>query len=279
MRVGLVQMTSGDTPSDNLSDAMGYIDHAVAQGAQFILTPEVTNCLSLDRAHQARSFHLQDDDPSLAAFRAKAKTHGIWLLIGSLALLSGDPDGRFANRSFLIGPDGTIAAQYDKIHMFDVDVSETESFRESDGYRPGSEAVLATTDFAKIGMTICYDLRFPHLYRALAHAGAQILTVPAAFSPVTGRDHWQPLLQARAIETGCFVLAPAQTGDHGCRKTHGHSMVIDPWGRVLLDAGTDVGVSVVDLDLDDVAKMRRRVPSLSHDQEFTVKPCQIVKHL
>ena len=273
MRVGLVQMTSGDNPSDNLSDAMGYIDHAVAQGAQFILTPEVTNCLSLDRAHQARSFHLQDDDPSLAAFRAKAKTHGIWLLIGSLALLSGDPDGRFANRSFLIGPDGTIAAQYDKIHMFDVDVSETESFRESDGYRPGSEAVLATTDFAKIGMTICYDMRFPHLYRHLAQQGASILTAPAAFSPITGAAHWHTLLRARAIETGAFVLAPAQTGQHEIstgkpRETYGHSLVVDPWGQVLLDGQTDTGAHVVDLDLSCVQTARNRIPALTHDRDY-----------
>ena len=278
MRVGLVQMTSGDDPQQNLRDVSDYIDQAARDGAEFILTPEVTNCLSTDRALQARTLNLEENDHTLAALQLKATAHGIWLLIGSLALLSGDPDGRFANRSFLIAPDGSIAAKYDKIHMFDVDVSETESYRESEGYRPGQNAALAQTPFGKIGMTVCYDLRFPHLYRQLAQAGADILTVPAAFSYVTGKDHWQPLLQARAIETGCFVLAPAQTGDHGCRKTHGHSLVIDPWGRVLCDAGSSKGVSIVDLDVADVQKMRHRVPSLQHDKEFTLQEWPVQTH-
>jgi predicted amidohydrolase len=188
--------------------------------------------------------------------------------------LTHDADGRFANRSFLISPSGDIVAHYDKIHMFDVNVSETEVYRESAGYRPGTKAVLAETPFAKIGMTVCYDLRFPHLYRRLAQAGAQIITVPAAFNHITGAAHWHTLLRARAIETGCFVLAPAQTGFHPetkgkGRNTYGHSLAIAPWGEILTDAGTEPGVTFVDLDIDAVTKARARVPSLTHDREFT----------
>ena len=212
---------------------------------------------------------------SNAALRAcaRAAEAGVWLLIGSLALKTDDPDGRFANRSFLIGPDGGIVARYDKIHMFDVDVSPEETYRESDGFRPGDRAVVADMPLGKLGMTICYDVRFPHLHRALAQAGATILTVPAAFSYVTGAAHWEVLLRARAIETGCFVLAPAQTGTHAAtsgrtRQTHGHSMVVAPWGEVLADGGVEPGIVMVDLDPDAVAQARRRVPSLRHDRAF-----------
>jgi predicted amidohydrolase len=189
-----------------------------------------------------------------------------------LAVLTHDADGRFANRSFLIGPDGAIIARYDKIHMFDVDVSPTESYRESQGYRPGDRAVLAQTPFGMLGMTICYDVRFAALYRRLAQAGAQILTIPAAFNHITGAAHWEVLLRARAIETGCFVLAPAQTGFHvetsggKGRRTWGHSMVVAPWGEVVVDAGTDPGVYFADIDLAQVAAARARVPSLTHDR-------------
>ena len=209
----------------------------------------------------------------LAGLRDRAAKHGFWLLIGSLALKTDDPDGRFANRSFLIAPDGAIAARYDKIHMFDVTLSESERYRESDGFRPGNRAVVADTPLARIGLSICYDLRFPQLYRALAGAGAQILTVPAAFAVATGRAHWEVLLRARAIETGAFVLAPAQCGTHPAttgraRETWGHSLAVAPWGEVLADAGDRPGVALVDLDLDRVAEARGRVPSLSHDRDF-----------
>ncbi len=271
MRAALVQLTVSDDPQANLIATLGHIEAAVAGGAEFILTPECTNVLSSDRAHQRAVLHHQEDDPTLAALRRAAP--GRWLLIGSLGLLTHDADGRFANRSFLIAPDGSIAAQYDKIHMFDVNVTETEVYRESAGYRPGLQAVLAQTPFGKIGMTICYDLRFGHLHRRLAQAGAQILTVPAAFNHLTGAAHWEVLLRARAIETGCFVLAPAQTGFHpeqngAGRKTYGHSLAIAPWGEVLADAGTAPGVTFVDLDLAQVAAARKRVPSLSHDRDF-----------
>ncbi|GAA6165595.1 carbon-nitrogen hydrolase family protein [Pelagimonas sp. KU-00592-HH] len=272
-RVALLQMTSSDDPVENLQTVRDMMQDAAVQGAEFVLTPEVTNCVSSSRAHQAGVLSLETDDETLAGLRAEARELGIWLLIGSLALKTDDKDGRFANRSFLIGPDGEILARYDKIHMFDVQVSTEETYRESDGYRPGSKAVVAGTAFGKVGMTICYDVRFPDLHRRLAKEGAEILTVPAAFSHLTGKAHWETLLRARAIETGCFVLAPAQTGLHSAsrgkqRQTHGHSMVIAPWGEVLLDAGTKTGVSCVDLDLSMVAKARRKVPSLTHDRDF-----------
>ena len=274
MRAGLVQLTVGDDPVANLPQTQAHIAAAVAQGAGFVLTPECTNLLSSNRDHQRAVMHPEATDPTLQALRDQAASAGIWLLIGSLGVLTDDADGRFANRSFLINPTGEIAARYDKIHMFDVDVSETEVYRESSGYRPGTKAVVAETPFAKIGMTVCYDVRFPYLYRALAQAGAQIITVPAAFNHITGAAHWETLLRARAIETGCFILAPAQTGFHPeangkGRRTHGHSLAIAPWGEVLADAGTTPGVTMVDLDLAQVAKARARVPSLTHDRRFT----------
>ncbi len=269
MRAGLVQITATDDPAANLPVTLDLVRRAAGQGADFILTPEVTNIISTSRSHQMNVLHHEAGDPTLAALRDEAKALGKWLLIGSLALKTNDPDGRFANRSFLISPTGEIVARYDKIHMFDVEIDETESYRESAGYRPGDKAVLADTPIGRIGMTICYDMRFAQLYRRLAQAGAQILTVPAAFSPVTGAAHWHSLLRARAIETGCFVFAPAQTGRHGgTRRTHGHSLAVSPWGEVLADGGTDAGVTVVDFDLSDVERSRRRVPSLTHDREF-----------
>lgn len=274
MRAGLVQLNVGDDPAVNLPVTVDLVRRAVSGGAGFVLTPECTNALSGNRAHQRSVLRHEADDPTLAALRDEAARAGVWLLIGSLGVLTHDADGRFANRSFLIGPGGEIVARYDKIHMFDVNVSETEIYRESAGYRPGATAVLADSGFAKIGMTVCYDLRFAHLFRHLAKAGAQILTVPAAFNHITGAAHWEVLLRARAIETGCFVLAPAQTGFHAetagkGRRTYGHSLAIAPWGEVLADAGTEPGVTLVDLDLSQVATARARVPSLSHDREFT----------
>lgn len=273
MRIALLQLNSSDQPADNVAVVQDMIRRAAEQGATFILTPEVTNCVSNSRRHQQSVLALEEDDQTLPALREIAAELGIWLLIGSLGLKTHDPDGRFANRSFMIAPDGGIVARYDKIHMFDVDLGVGESFRESDGYRPGSRAVLAQTDFGAVGMTICYDVRFPHLHRALAKAGASILTVPAAFSPVSGAAHWHALLRARAIETGCFVLAPAQCGDHPIstgrpRRTYGHSLVVSPWGEVLADAGEAPGITVVDLDPSDVDKCRQKIPSLSHDRPF-----------
>lgn len=272
-RLGLIQMCAGDDPAQNAQTAAAMVNEAADQGAEFVLTPEVTNCLSSSRTHQRAVLTSEDQDITLSTLRDTAAKRGVWVLIGSLGLTTDDADGRFANRSFLITPTGEIAARYDKIHMFDVDIGDGESFRESDGYRPGDQAVVAQTDFAPVGMSICYDLRFPYLYRDLAQAGAQILTVPAAFHPVTGAAHWHVLLRARAIETGCFVVAPAQTGTHPTtrgkpRQSYGHSLVVAPWGDVLADGGTDAGIVFADIDLKQVAEARKRVPSLTHDREF-----------
>ncbi len=274
MRAALIQLTSSDDPQANLPGTRALIAQAAQGGAGFVLTPEVTNCVSMSRTRQKEVLATESADPTLAALREDAARLGIWLLIGSLALRTGGSDGRFTNRSLLIGPDGAVAARYDKIHMFDVQVSEAETYRESDGFRPGAQAVLADTPFGRLGLTICYDLRFPGLYRCLAQAGAGILTVPAAFSPVTGAAHWEPLLRARAIECGAYVLAPAQTGTHPAsrgraRDTHGHSLAIDPWGAVIADGGTAPGVSFVELDTETVAATRRKIPSLTHDRAFS----------
>lgn len=273
MRVGLVQLTSSDDPGHNLVQTAALIDRAADDGADFILTPEVTNIVSLDRGLQARVQRRQDDDPTLAALRAQAERRGVWLLVGSLALAADSGSGRWHNRSFLIGPDGQIAAHYDKIHMFDVDIDATESFRESAAYAPGDRAVVAQAGAATLGLSVCYDVRFPALYRDLAKAGAQILTVPAAFSPVSGQAHWQVLLRARAIETGCYVLAPAQCGTHPAqagaqRRTWGHSLIVSPWGEVLADGGTAPGVIMADLDLKQVSDARAHIPSLNHERAY-----------
>ena len=273
MRTALIQFTSSDDPADNLDRIRAEIARAASQGAGFVLTPEVTNCLSGSTTHQSAVLREETEDATLAGLRDQARELGLWLLIGSLALKAGDADGRFANRSVLIGPDGGIAARYDKIHMFDVQVTETETYRESANFRPGSRAVLAETPFGRIGLTVCYDLRFPYLFSALAQAGADILTVPAAFSPVTGAAHWHSLLRARAIETGCYVLAPAQTGTHPCtrgrqRSTYGHSLAVSPWGEVLVDGGEAPGIHFLDLDAKAVAEARSRVPSLTHFRRF-----------
>jgi predicted amidohydrolase len=273
MRAGLIQLTSGDDPEANLPVTLDLVAEAAARGADFVLTPEVTNCVSSSRDRQDEVLQTEEDDITLAGLRAKASDLRIWLLIGSLALRQANGDGRFVNRSILIGPDGAIMARYDKIHMFDVDVTPEETYRESAGFRPGDRAVTADLGAFTLGLTVCYDLRFPALYRRLAQAGAGVLSVPAAFSPVTGAAHWEVLLRARAIETGCYVLAPAQTGTHPAsagkpRRTHGHSLVVAPWGEVLADAGTDPGVTIVEIDPAEVEHARRRVPSLRHDREF-----------
>lgn len=273
IRAAFCQLNASDDPAANLEVTRGMVRDAAAQGAQFVLTPEVSNCLSTSRAHQRDVLQHEAEDQTLRALREEAKALGITLLIGSLALKTEDADGRFANRSFLVMPDGTVAARYDKIHMFDVDIDARESYRESSGYRPGGQAVVTDAGFANVGLSICYDMRFPLLYQSLADAGAHILTVPAAFSPVTGAAHWHSLLRARAIETGCFVLAPAQTGTHDSahhktRDTFGHSLAVDPWGEVIIDAGEASGVYIFDLDMAKCAQTRARVPSLANRRDF-----------
>ena len=272
IRAALVQLTSSDDPEANLSATLAAIERAAGEGAEWVLTPEVTNCVSSRRARQEAVLRPEGEDRTLAAVRAAAARLGVPVLIGSLAL-KGEADGRFVNRSFAIDASGGIAARYDKIHMFDADPSDGERYRESAGYRPGERAVLAEVADLRVGMTVCYDVRFPALYRALAEAGAEVLTVPSAFSPATGAAHWEVLLRARAIETGCYVLAPAQCGTHPAsegapRRTHGHSLAVAPWGEVLLDMGEAPGVGMVEVDPAAVADARRRVPSLAHGRPF-----------
>jgi predicted amidohydrolase len=239
-----------------------------------IFTPEVTNCISTSRRRQKEVLTVEEADPTLARLKAVAAELEVWVSIGSLALKS-EKDGYFVNRSFVIDTSGAVRARYDKIHMFDVAVSETETYAESKTYLPGSRLSLVPTPVGRLGLSVCYDIRFPHLYRILAKDGAQILNVPSAFSPVTGAAHWEPLLRARAIENAAFVVAAAQCGDHAMsrgrpRATYGHSMIVDPWGTVLVDMGTDPGVMVVDIDLAHVASVRSRLPSLSHDRSFDI---------
>ncbi|MEX0968834.1 MAG: carbon-nitrogen hydrolase family protein [Paracoccaceae bacterium] len=269
MRAGLVQLNSGDDPAANLPAILGYISEAAAGGATFVATPEVSNMVSSSRSHQRALLRTEAQDDTLAALSAQTAALGIWLLVGSLALLSDAPgEDRFANRSLLIDPKGRIVARYDKIHMFDVDLDGGETYRESAGFAPGNRAVLARTGIGRIGMTVCYDMRFAALYRALAKVGAEIITVPAAFTVPTGRAHWHVLLRARAIETGAFIIAPAQCGQHVGRKTYGHSLVVNPWGEVIAEAGETPGVTFADIDLNQVGKARARIPSLTHDRAF-----------
>ncbi len=272
MRVGLVQFCASDDPAANLTAVTPLIREAAVQGAELILTPEVTNCVSASRTRQNEVLRSENDDLTLAGLRSEAARLGVWLLIGSLALKQSEDD-KFVNRSFMVAPDGEVVATYDKIHMFDVAISEEETYRESDGYRPGDRAVVTNVSGVPVGLTICYDLRFPYLFRDLAKAGAKVLTVPSAFSPETGKAHWEILLRARAIETGSFILAPAQCGSHPTtsgrpRSTYGHSLAVDPWGRVLSDSGDLPGVALVDLDLDRVDDVRRRLPSLRHERTY-----------
>ena len=273
MKVAALQLCASDDPAANLAHTLSMVQQASEAGAQFIATPEVTNCVSSSRRRQNKVLALQENDQTLAAMCTAAARFGVWISVGSLALKLPDDD-RFTNRSFMIDPSGQIVAQYDKIHMFDVTLSETEQYRESDGYRAGDHAVIADTAFGKIGMTICYDIRFPHLYRGLAKSGASILLIPAAFAQPTGRAHWEVLLRARAIETGCYVIAAAQTGEHQTsqrrpRKTYGHSMIVSPWGEIMADAGEDQGIIYADLDLSLVESTRARVPSILSNQSFS----------
>ena len=273
MKVAALQLCASDDPVANLAHTLSMVQQASEAGAQFIATPEVTNCVSSSRRRQNKVLALQENDQTLAAMCTAAARFGVWISVGSLALKLPDDD-RFTNRSFMIDPSGQIVAQYDKIHMFDVTLSETEQYRESDGYRAGDHAVIADTAFGKIGMTICYDIRFPHLYRGLAKSGASILLIPAAFAQPTGRAHWEVLLRARAIETGCYVIAAAQTGEHQTsqrrpRKTYGHSMIVSPWGEIMADAGEDQGIIYADLDLSLVESTRARVPSILSQQSFS----------
>jgi predicted amidohydrolase len=266
-RAACVQLRSTDDVAENIRATSDLIREAKAKGAQFIATPENTTLMAPDGgAKLERSFD-EAHDPALPALTALAEELGVWLLIGSLAIKVSDT--KTANRSFLIDPKGRIAARYSKIHLFDVDLPSGEKYRESNTVAGGDAATLVETPFGKIGMTICYDLRFPQLYRALAQKGAFLLTVPSAFTETTGKAHWHVLLRARAIENGAFVLAPAQGGTHANgRKTYGHSLIIAPWGEILAEGGTEPGVIVADIDPAAVTDARSRVPSLQHDRPY-----------
>jgi deaminated glutathione amidase len=268
-RVGLVQMCAGRDVGRNITTAAELIRAAARGGAQYVQTPEMTNILELERPRLLAAIKPEAEDPAVAQFRALAGELGIWLHIGSLALMG--EHGKPVNRSLLISPEGRIAARYDKIHMFDVDLGSGESYRESANYEPGREAVVASLPWGQLGMTICYDLRFPHLHRALAHAGARFIAVPAAFTKPTGLAHWHTLLRARAIECQCYVFAAAQGGKHeNGRETFGHSLVISPWGEVLAEADVQPAVTFADVELQRLDDVRRQVPSLRHDRPFDV---------
>ena len=265
----MIQMRSGLLPKPNLDQGAKLIREAAARGASFIQTPEVSNMMQTDRIALFENLQSEDDDHSLAAYRDLARELRIHLNIGSLALQA-TPD-RAVNRSFLIGPSGDILARYDKIHMFDIDLGGGESYRESANYQPGEIAVLTELPWGKLGMTICYDVRFPALYRALAEAGASFLTVPSAFTRKTGEAHWHTLLRARAIENGCFVFAAAQAGLHeNRRETFGHSLIVDPWGAVLAEGGgTEPGIVLATIEPAKVTAARKAVPSLQHGRRFS----------
>jgi predicted amidohydrolase len=268
-RVGLIQMRSGREPQGNLDAASAMIREAKAGGADYVLTPEMTNVMESRREHLFEVIAEEERDPSLAGFRELARELGIVVHVGSLAIkIAAD---RAVNRSFLIDGKGEIVARYDKIHMFDVDLANGESYRESRTYRPGDVAVVADMPWGRLGLTICYDLRFPALYRALAENGASFLAIPSAFTRQTGEAHWQVLMRARAIENGCYVFAAAQGGTHeNGRETYGHSLVVDPWGRVVVEGGTEPGVIFADIDPAEIATARGRIASLQHGRRFEI---------
>jgi predicted amidohydrolase len=269
IRAALIQLRSGTDMARNVADASALIREAAGQGASFVSTPEMTNILEPDRPRLRSLAKPESEDASVAAFSRLAQELGLWLNIGSLALMG--PGEKLVNRSLLFTPAGAIAARYDKIHLFDVDLPTGESLRESHTYDGGADAVLVETPLGSIGLTICYDMRFPHLYRALAKAGAKLFTVPSAFTVPTGQAHWHVLLRARAIETGSFVLAAAQGGKHESgRQTYGHSLIVSPWGEVLAEAGTEPGIVIADIDLAQADLARARIPALAHDRAMTL---------
>lgn len=268
-KAAMIQMRSGLKPGTNIDDAVRMIGEAKSAGAEYVLTPEMTNILVAKREQLFAAVVEEEADASLATLRELARKLGVYIHIGSLAIKI-SPD-RAANRSFLVSPKGDIAARYDKIHMFDVDLAGGESYRESRNYRPGELAVLADLPWGRLGLTVCYDLRFPALYRALAEAGATMLAIPSAFTKQTGEAHWHVLIRTRAIENGCFVFAAAQGGKHeNGRETYGHSLIVDPWGRILAEGGIEPGVVMAEIDPAEVADARARIPSLQHGRRFEI---------
>ena len=266
-RAACIQVNAGNDLGVNLDKAAALARAAREAGADFVLMPENVAMMEWGRDNLIAKAHTESDHPAIPHFQKLARELGIWLHGGTLHIKLGE--GRLANRTYLFDPKGALAAQYDKIHMFDVDLGNGEVYRESATFKPGEAAGTADLPWGRLGLTVCYDLRFPHLYRALAQAGADFITVPAAFTRTTGRAHWHVLLRARAIETGCYVLAPAQCGEHaGGRQTYGHALIVAPWGEVLADAGEEPGFILAEIDPARVAEARRKVPSLGHDRAF-----------
>ncbi len=266
-RVACIQNCAGTETAPNLAECAGFVREAAGRGAELVILPEYFTGLDIRDNLLIPEAFSEEAHPALPLFSGLAREHRAWLLLGSLAIEAGD--GKITNRSYLIDPAGTTVARYDNIHLFDVDLEGGESYRESATIAPGASAVVADLPWGRIGLSICYDLRFPQLYRALAKAGADFLSVPAAFTKTTGEVHWEVLLRARAIETGCFVFAPCQSGVHaGGRATFGHSLIVDPWGAVIADGGEDPGVVVAEVDPAAVAKARGMIPALQHDREF-----------
>lgn len=266
VKTALIQLRSGRDMARNVADASALIREAARKGARFVLTPEMTNILETDRERLKGLARPEAEDEAVRAFADLARELQIWLLIGSLALKG--PGEKLLNRSLLFSPDGTVSARYDKVHLFDVDLPNGQVLRESAAYEAGRPVPLVPLPFATVGLTICYDVRFPHLYRGLAKEGAEILTVPSAFTKVTGEAHWHVLLRARAIETGSFVLAPAQAGLHECgRETFGMSLAVSPWGEITAEGGQEPEIVMTEIDRNEVRKARRRIPVLRHDGE------------
>jgi predicted amidohydrolase len=278
-KAAMIQMRSGLQPGVNVDAAIRQIGEAKSAGAEYVLTPEMTNILAANREQLFAAVVEEEADASLATLREVARKLNIYVHVGSLAIRI-SPD-RAANRSFLIDPNGEILARYDKIHMFDVDLAGGESYRESRNYRPGELAVLADLPWGRLGLTVCYDLRFPALYRALAEAGATMLAIPSAFTKQTGEAHWHVLVRSRAIENGCFVFAAAQGGRHeNGRDTFGHSLIVDPWGRIIAEGGIEPGIVVAEINPAEVAAARARIPSLQHGRRFEiVEPLAEPAHL
>lgn len=263
LTVGVIQTTTGIDPAANARELTAAIARVAADGAAIAFTPEMSNLLDRNGERLRRNVRPEEQDETLAAVRQAAQTHAMPVAIGSLAILRAD--GKLANRSYVIGADGAIVARYDKMHLFDVDLPGGERYRESATFTAGDAATIADLPLGRLGLSICYDVRFPALYAALAQAGASLIAVPAAFTVPTGEAHWHVLLRARAIETGAFVIAAAQCGTHADgRRTFGHSLVIDPWGQVLADLGDQPGEAVVSLDVSQVAASRAKVPNLRH---------------
>ena len=275
-RAALVQMCSGRDVETNLLQASDLVRQAARDGAQYVQTPEITTLMEADRARLFVATRREEGNPAIAHFRALARELKIWLHIGSMGVAVSA--NKIANRALLISPEGRIAARFDKIHMFDVMLPDGETYRESKNYLPGSEGVVADLPWARLGLTVCYDLRFPGLYRALAKAGATVLAIPSAFTVKTGEAHWHVLMRARAIENGAFVLAAAQAGRHeNGRETYGHSLIVSPWGEILAEGSArETGVIAAEIDLALVAEARGRVPSLEHDRAFTIRTAAAV---